>query len=165
LLKNFNPNITIENIGGTADSNKSTEYKVEGAYASGTKRVPKDGLYRLNEGRRQEIVTLPDGSVLMPLSEGSGVINANLTSKLMDIAKNYPAHPNLMAGVPTGASVTNTSNVTFGSLITINGNVDESVMPQIENIAKELMNNRNFKQNMALFTSKQIAKDMRKGGL
>lgn len=81
----------------------------------------------------------------MPLSKGSGVINANLTSKLMDIATNYPAYPNFMSTIPAGGNVTSNTTVSFDSLITINGNVDESVIPQIENIAKELMNNRNFK--------------------
>ena len=55
-------------------------------------------------------------------------------------------------------------DVHFDSLIRIDGNVDEKVMPQIEEIAKGLINNTSFKRNIYTFTSKELAKDMKKAG-
>ena len=55
LLTDFNPKITIESVGLTGDSNKTVvgnKVDVDGAFASGTRNVPRNGLYKLNEGGR-----------------------------------------------------------------------------------------------------------------
>lgn len=59
-------------------------------YASGTDYVKKNQWANLNE-EGQEIITLPDGTILMPLAQGSGVINNPNTEKLLSLANNYDA--------------------------------------------------------------------------
>jgi hypothetical protein len=42
--------------------------------------------------------------------------------------------------------------------------MDQSVVPQIEEIAKGLINNNSFKKNIYTYTAKEMSKDMRKAG-
>lgn len=55
----------------------------------------------------------------------------------------------------------------FDSLITINveGNLDESVIPQIEQIGKNLLNSRTFMSGTYDYVVKAQAKDQRKAGM
>lgn len=135
-------------------------------YASGTKSA-KPGLHRINEKGPEAIVTRR-GVMLMPLKAGDGVIPADLTANLMEMAKSgmVPMQtPNFQA--PQYNVSQNTSqNVTihYDSLIKVDGNMDQSVVPQIEEIAKGLINNNSFKKNIYTYTAKEMSKDMRKAG-
>lgn len=135
-------------------------------YAGGTKSA-KAGLHRINEKGPEAIVTRR-GVMLMPLKAGDGVIPADLTENLMAIAKSgmVPVQtPNFQA--PQYNVSQNTSqNVTihYDSLIKVDGNMDQSVVPQIEEIAKGLISNASFKRNIYTYTTKEMSKDMRKAG-
>lgn len=135
-------------------------------YASGTKSA-KAGLHRINENGPEAIVTRR-GVMLMPLKAGDGVIPADLTENLMQMAKSgmVPVQmPNFQA--PQYNVSQNTSqNVTihYDSLIKVDGNMDSSVVPQIEEIAKGLISNASFKKNIYTYTTKEMSKDMRKAG-
>ena len=137
-------------------------------YAKGTTRA-KGGMSLVNDGpgNKPEIIVTKQG-ILMPLAPGDGVIPGDLTENLMKIAKNggLPMQmPEIkMPDINTNQVVNSNTNINFDSLIRIDGNVDEKVIPSIEEIAKGLIGNKNFKQNVYNFTSKELAKDMRKAG-
>ena len=57
-----------------------------------------------------------------------------------------------------------TSNVSIDSLITVNGNVDESVVDRIQQVATDLAKNRKFLNNIVNYVSAEQAKDLRKSG-
>ena len=136
------------------------------AYAKGTKNS-KGGLSLVNDGNGPEMIVTKRG-VLIPLSKGDGVIPADLTENLINLAK-AGALPVQTSNVKPpeyhfDQNVNQNMDVHFDSLIRIDGNVDEKVMPQIEEIAKGLINNTSFKRNIYTFTSKELAKDMKKAG-
>lgn len=72
---------------GKGDRGWLTKSQISG-YAKGTPFVKKDEFARINENG-QEIVTLPDGSLIAPLKRGTGVINNPNTEKLLSIAEDY----------------------------------------------------------------------------
>ncbi len=64
-------------------------------YWTGTDFVDEDEWARINE-KGQEIITLPDGSMVTPLKQGSGVINNPNTEKLLSLANDYDALQKLL---------------------------------------------------------------------
>jgi len=69
---------SVNNVPGVKALTRGKNYV---GYASGTEYVPKDGVYRINEDNKSEIVTLP---------QGAGVIKNSLTKNLMDWGKFNP---------------------------------------------------------------------------
>lgn len=137
-------------------------------YAKGTKSA-RGGMSLVNDGpgNKPELI-VTDHGILLPLSPGDGVIPGDLTENLMKIAQNggLPMQmPDIkMPDINTNQVVNSNANIHFDSLIRVDGNLDETVLPSIEEIAKQLTSNKNFKQNIYNFTSKEMAKDMRKAG-
>ena len=139
---------------------------LEDGYAKGTKNA-KPGLHRINENGSEAIVTRR-GVMLMPLKAGDGVIPADLTANLMEMAKSgmVPVQtPNFQVPEYNVSHNTNQSiNIHYDNLIKIDGNADQSIIPQLEEIAKGLMSNASFKKNIYNYTTKEMSKDMRKAG-
>ena len=151
---------------GDFSGGKLGEEYISGGLASGTKSA-KPGLYQINEKGPEAIITRR-GVMLMPLRAGDGVIPADLTENLMAMAKSgmVPVQtPNFQAPEYNVSQNTN-QNVTihYDSLIRVDGNMDSTVVPQIEEIAKGLISNASFKKNIYNYTAKEMGKDMRKAG-
>lgn len=106
-------------------------------YASGTQSVPHTGLYEVNEHGNEMIVT-PEGHILMPLTKGTGVINADMTANLMAAAKtgvmpqSYLVDPSIPQ-ISRSISITNH----YDSLLTVNGDVSKDTLPELQTILKE----------------------------
>lgn len=79
--------ISTGNKLGSGDLGWLKKSQISG-YASGTKGVKDDEIARINE-KGQEIMTLPDGSLIMPVQRGTGVINNPNTEKLLALADDY----------------------------------------------------------------------------
>lgn len=115
---------------GKGDLGWVTKKQLSG-YWRGTNFVEDDELARINE-QGQEIITLPDGSILTPLKRGSGVINNPNTEKLLGLADNYDVLQRIASSVDTGnlvrgdvglnnvALAGNRGNTTVDSNITFN---------------------------------------------
>ena len=106
-------------------------------YASGTKSVPHTGLYEVNE-RGNEMIVTPEGHILMPLTKGTGVINADMTANLMAAAKTgvMPQSYLVDPSIPQmNRSITITNH--YDSLLTVNGDVSKDTLPELQTILKE----------------------------
>lgn len=106
-------------------------------YASGTQSVPHTGLYEVNEHGNEMIVT-PEGHILMPLTKGTGVINADMTANLMAAAKTgvMPQSYLVDPSIPQiNRSITITNH--YDSLLTVNGDVSKDTLPELQTILKE----------------------------
>ena len=100
--------------------------------ATGTRYAQK-GL-TLTQEKGGEIITTKDG-VLVPLKAGDGVIPANLTDKLFRMAMDYPNIGQTIALPEMKPAETNVT-VSYGSLLTVNGNVDKEALPGLQDILK-----------------------------
>ena len=118
--------------------------------------VNKNDIY-LTQEDGGEIITTKDG-VLIPLKAGDGVIPAQLTEKLFSMARDYPAMPNTanveLPNIQSSGTKTNLT-VTYGSLLTVNGNVDKEVLPSLKTILQESYS----------YTQKRLAQDAQKAGM
>lgn len=74
-----------------ATKNIKVTVKTSKKKATGTKKINKEDIYTTQE-RGGEIITTKDG-VLIPLKAGDGVVPAQLTEKLFEMARNYPDLP------------------------------------------------------------------------
>ena len=151
---------------GNLPTNSTNTDEILDGYAKGTKSA-KPGLHRINEKGSEAIVTRR-GVMLMPLKAGDGVIPADLTANLMEMAKSgmVPVQTPSFQAPEYNVAQNNNQNVTihYDTLIRVDGNMDSSVVPQIEEIAKGLINNNSFKKNIYSYTAKELGKDMRKAG-
>ena len=119
--------------------------------ATGTRHAQK-GM-TLTQEKGGEIITTKDG-VLVPLKAGDGVIPANLTDKLFRMAMDYPNIGQTVALPEMKPAETNVT-VSYGSLLTVNGNVDKDALPGLQDILKQAYQ----------YTSKQLAIDAKKAGM
>lgn len=82
----------VKDINGTPTDKQKNEIlkamKARG-YATGTRSTDDEWAWMNENG--QEIVTRPDGSILMPFAKGSGVINNPKTEQLLNLANNHDA--------------------------------------------------------------------------
>ena len=118
--------------------------------------INKDDIYMTQENGG-EIITTKDG-VLIPLEAGDGVIPAQLTEKLFQMAREYPSAPNAAnIELPTiqSSGTNSTVNVSYGSMLTVNGNVDREVLPDLKTILQESYS----------YTQKRLTTDALKGGM
>ena len=152
-------------------------------YAKGTKRIHKDQLAWTNEYADKvgsEMIVRPsDGAILTPLKANDSVIPANLADNLFKWGAISPDKfiTNPFVGkwsAEGGSSVTNNADYTaapqtvemhFDSLFHIEGNVDESVMPRLENLGKSLVNDRDFQKNVIKFVTKDFVRESKKQGI
>jgi len=141
-------------------------------FKRGTKRVGTDQLAWTNEDWQKDgpelIVSKRDGAILTPLKASDSVIPANLTDNLFKWGAIDPSmlSDKFVSKLPnvSGMSTNLSAPVTIESLITVNGNVDESVMPQLEELGKQLANNLNFQKDMTKVISHNLYKDAKKQG-
>lgn len=129
-------------------------------YASGSKYISEDQFAWTQENGGSELITLPDGSVLTKLPKGSGVIPHNLTENLWGLANSAE---DIMANtvgntmkyinnvVNNGG---NTINYHYDSLLTVNGDVDRAVLPELKEILKQSYQ----------YTTQQMTKDALRAG-
>lgn len=133
-------------------------------YASGTNNA-KGGLARVNE-KGNEIIFLEDGSVLLPLTQGSTVKNAAITESILNNLTDYPKMTLPKMNIPDvkiqPRSGGNVYNYSYDSLIRVDGNVDKYVVDDLSKLGKDLLQDRNFMQGTYKYTSKEIWKDLRK---
>jgi hypothetical protein len=97
-------------------------------FASGTRRIGKNMSAWTQEDGTELIVRPSDGAILTPLKAGDGVIPADLTKNLFEMARNYPNLPGTeMVQIPNlpNSGMKQNITVTYGSLLTVNGNVDK----------------------------------------
>jgi len=124
--------------------------------ATGSRGINRKGRY-LTQEKGGEIITTKDG-VLIPLEPGDGVIPSRLTQKLFEMAQAYPNLPGMgtveVPQIPVSGSKTNV-NVSYGSLLTINGNVDKEALPGLKEILKQSYE----------YTVRKISADMVRGGM
>lgn len=121
-------------------------------FASGTKSVPRTGMYLTGEEGRELRVT-KDG-VITVLDKGDGVVPNNLTEKLYGLAENYNQ---IMNGTIPNVNTTTKSgdiNVHYGSLLTVNGDVTRATLPDLQTILKQACD----------YTTKEWTKDLHKFG-
>ena len=156
----------------TANKAKMLELLKAHGYKYGSKRIPTDELAWTNEDWKKDgselIVSKRDGAILTPLKAGDSVIPANLAENLFKWGAIDPSmlHDKFVSKLPNISSMSTTMQapVTIESIITVNGNVDESVMPQLEELGKQLANNLNFQRDMTKVISHNLYKDAKKQG-
>ena len=167
----------------TAEKNKILKKLKAKKYAKGTKNISKDLLAWTNEDWNKigsEMIVRPsDGAILTPLKAKDSVIPANLADNLFKWGAISPDKfiTNPFVGkwsAEGGGSVTNNADYTaapqtvemhFDSLFHIEGNVDESVMPRLENLGKSLVNDRDFQKNVIKFVTKDFVRESKKQGI
>lgn len=141
-------------------------------FKKGTKRVGTDQLAWTNEDWQKDgselIISKRDGAILTPLKAGDSVIPANLVDNLFKWGAIDPSmlQDKFVSKLPNFSSMSTNMQtpVTIESIITVNGNVDESVMPQLEELGKQLANNLNFQRDMTKVISHNLYKDAKKQG-
>ena len=153
-------------------------------FAKGTKNLPEDLLAWTNENWDKigpEIIVRPqDNAILTPMKANDSVIPANLADNLFKWGAISPdkfiTNPFVGKWDATGSgssSITNddsylggqTVEMHFDSLFHIEGNVDESVMPRLENLGKSLVNDRDFQKNVIKFVTKDFVRESKKQGI
>ena len=134
-----------------------------GGHAAGSKRIKRDEWAWTQEGHKEEwIVRQSDGAILTPLSKGDGVLPANLTSRLWDLATgNLPSVQPTMPSfsIPDMNISENFSphvTQTFESLLTVNGNVDATVIDDLKQFTKDLASNKELLESAYKYTSEQM---------
>jgi hypothetical protein len=122
------------------DSGSSMIPKAAG-FASGTQRVGRNQLAWTQENGSEIIVRKSDGAVLTPLKAGDGVIPADMTERLFAIARGeIPAMSLNTGNYPTPASIGKngiTIEQNIESLLTVNGDVDREVLPDLKTILEK----------------------------
>lgn len=141
-------------------------------FKKGTKHVGADQLAWTNENWQKDgselIISKRDGAILTPLKAGDSVIPANLVDNLFKWGAIDPSmlQDKFVSKLPNFSSMSTNMQtpVTIESIITVNGNVDENVMPQLEELGKQLANNLNFQRDMTKVISHNLYKDAKKQG-
>ena len=139
----------------------SSQIKASAGYASGTRRVPRK-MTALTQENGGEIVITKAG-MFTPLRAGDGVIPAHLTDRLYDMALgNIPSPLSNMppVSIPTVSPGDSTTHVTqhYDNLINVEGNVDSSVVTDLEAFAKQ------FYAGAYTYAQKKNAKEMSLAG-
>lgn len=141
-------------------------------FKKGAKHVGTNQLAWTNEDWQKDgselIVSKRDGAILTPLKAGDSVIPANLVDNLFKWGAIDPSmlQDKFVSKLPNFSSTSTNMQtpVTIESIITVNGNVDENVMPQLEELGKQLANNLNFQRDMTKVISHNLYKDAKKQG-
>lgn len=155
-----------------ANKAKMLELLKAHGYKAGSKRIPIDEMAWTNEDWKKDgselIISKRDGAILTPLKAGDSVIPANLAENLFKWGAINPSmlQDKFVSKLPNFSSMSTNMQtpVTIESIITVNGNVDENVMPQLEELGKQLANNLNFQRDMTKVISHNLYKDAKKQG-
>lgn len=134
-----------------------------GGHASGSKRIKRDEWAWTQEGHKEEwIVRQSDGAILTPLSKGDGVLPANLTSRLWQLATGSAPTPTMPTySVPDyNISENYSPNVTynFDNLLNVEGNVDATVIDDLKKFTSDLAKNKDLLESAYQYTSTQMYK-------
>lgn len=133
----------------------TTVVGIDGAYASGTKNNAKAGNYLTQEDGLELIVT--KAGLITPLSKGDGVVPADLTARLFEMANNQEMIKPQMI-IPDMKSVTpiapSAINITYGNLLNVQGDVNRDALPDLKTILE-----KSYK-----YTANEIRKDLRRNG-
>lgn len=115
---------------------------VDGKLASGSKGVPKDMTALTNEDGNEIIVTKE--GLITPLKKGDGVIPAQLTERLYELAKNgAPINADVLRNIGTLSSVNIKETVQpvvnqhYDSLINIEGSADAATVEDLKKLVKD----------------------------
>lgn len=138
-------------------------------YARGTRNAK--GGWAVTQEKGGEIV-LNDGSVLVPVDPGAGVIPSDLTDNLLRMAHTFDYNSMVKNITPeikfpdiqVSSAGNGDINVHYDSLIRVDGNVDKNCVGDIKDIANQLLKNRDFMYKTYYNTQKEMAKDLRKAG-
>lgn len=101
-----------------------------GGYASGSKRIAQNEIAWTQEKGAEMIISPSSGAILTPLKKNDAVIPADMTSNLWEWGRFNPeefAEKLLSAGKVSGAGAVTTNTMQVGSLVTVNGNVNDSI--------------------------------------
>jgi len=144
-------------------------------FKKGSKSIPEDELNWLHDS--EVIIRKSDGAILQPFNSGDMVFTSKQSENLWKMSqlpaetiKQMVANPDMskfiQPGITDRVATTENNNQTihFDSLITINGNADEQTVMDIQQIAEALISNRNFKQNVTKFVTKDLTRDAKKAG-
>lgn len=112
-------------------------------FASGTKKVSKDGTYLTQENGREIIVT-KDG-ILTPLKKGDGVVPNDLTERIFKMAQEYPMHDYMKdavtnVNVPLTESKQYSMSCSIGDII-LNGNSSNITARDLTKFRKDIVDN------------------------
>ena len=129
-------------------------------YRMGTLGTLEDELNFTHEG---EIIRRSDGAILRQLPAGTQVIPRAQSENLMKWAD---ISPDFLKQTLGSVQPINNVGVTnhYDSLITVNGNVDSNVMDRLEDLGKQLLNNRNFKNGTINLVTKEFQREWGKAG-
>ena len=133
-------------------------------YASGTKNVDKDKVAWTQENGKEFVIRKSDGAILTPLKHGDSVIPADLSNNLFNWGQYTPQvfADSLIGKLPEIPKVQPSSTTIeqhYDSLLNVEGNVDSTVVTDLEKFAKK------FYQGSYQYTIKEIARDARKKGI
>lgn len=163
-IPNWWPTSTGETRGGKtvkeSSKSKSTKKKIydtlkKKGYAGGSKGITQDELNWIHDN--EIIMRKSDGAVLTPLSQGDVIFTQDQVRNLMTLS-NLPVGltsglRNFNMPAATGGNIT--TNIHYDSLLTVNGNVDQAVLPKLEEILKKSYE----------YTAMQMKREARKVGM
>ena len=113
---------------------------ISAAYASGTRRVPKNLTALTNEDGNEILVTKK--GMITPLEQGDGVVPSYLTDRLYDLALNGVPTPNITVPeitIPNSEPRATEVNQHYDSLINIEGSADATTVKDLEALSKDIM--------------------------
>lgn len=113
---------------------------IQAAYASGTRRVPKNLTALTNENGNEILVTKQ--GMITPLEQGDGVVPSYLTDRLYDLALNGVPMPNIAVpeiNIPENQTHATEVNQHYDSLINIEGSADAATVEDLKALSKDIM--------------------------
>lgn len=135
-----------------------------GKYANGSKNISKNQVAWTQENGSEIIIRKSDGAILTPLYSGDSVIPNNLSNNLYEWGKTTPkefmneltkVEYNIPISKEQGTNITQN----YGSLLTVEGNVDSTVIKDLNKFAQQ------FYKGSYDYTIREIARDARKRGI
>ena len=132
--------------------------KVDAAFASGTRRVNGRKVALSNESGSEILVT--KNGIISHFNPGDGVVPADLTARLYDLAQSIKPGSSLgkanLKGVSANSGLSVTQN--YGSLINIEGSADAATVSDLKRMSKDLL------EKSYNYTSQRIQHDYRRTG-
>lgn len=117
-----------ENSGKVAvwNDNDKTDYSFR---AKGSKSIPHDELAWTQENGPEMIVSPTSGAILTPLRKGDMVLPADQTANMWEWSNFNPTEfaQKLIQSIPNTGGNVQTNTMQVGSLVTVNGNINDSM--------------------------------------
>ena len=134
--------------------------QIDGAYASGARRIRGSHIGLSNESGTELLVT--KNGLISHFKPGDGVVPADLTARLYELAQSVKPGSSLGRANISGlsAAMGTTINQTYGSLVNIEGSADAATVSDLKRMSKDLL------EKSYNYTSQRMHKDyLRTGGL